>query len=145
MQLLQPGPVYTCPKREGGRRTSQNAMQPASGRPSQRERRCDWELEHLGFKEGGGGEEEVGGRVRTGVSAQHSVQRGRGGDWGLVFRGFSREVGTRWLMKVPEVQVPDSGLRQSLAFTSLIWFEERMFSLRARDCWGGRGDALVWF
>lgn len=31
MQLLQPGPVYTCPKREGGRRTSQNAMQPASG------------------------------------------------------------------------------------------------------------------
>lgn len=28
--------------------------------PSQRERRCDWELEHLGFKEGGGMEEEVG-------------------------------------------------------------------------------------
>lgn len=33
MPLLQPGPVSTCPRREGGRRTSQNAMQPASGQP----------------------------------------------------------------------------------------------------------------
>lgn len=32
MQLLQPGPVCTCPRREG-RRISQNAKQPASGQP----------------------------------------------------------------------------------------------------------------
>lgn len=33
MQLLQPGPACTCPKREGSRRISQNAKQPASGQP----------------------------------------------------------------------------------------------------------------
>lgn len=31
--------------------------------PSQKERRRDWELEHLGFREAGGRKEEVGGRV----------------------------------------------------------------------------------
>lgn len=31
--------------------------------PSQKERRCDWEPEHLGFREAGGRKEEVGGRV----------------------------------------------------------------------------------
>lgn len=46
--------------------------------PSQRERRCDWELEHLGFKAGGGGEEEVGGRVRAGVSIQRTARAGKG-------------------------------------------------------------------
>lgn len=33
MQLLQPGPACTCPKKEGGRRPSHNAAQPASGQP----------------------------------------------------------------------------------------------------------------
>ena len=68
-----------------------------------------------------------------------AYSEGGEGDWGLVFRGFSREVGTRWLMKVPEVQVPDSGLRQSLAFTSLIWFEGKMFQLKGKRLLGGWG------
>lgn len=99
--------------------------------PSQRERRCDWELERLGFKEGGGREEEVGGRV-AGLESWNSWGRGIE-DW---HSWVQQGSGTRWLIKVPEVQVPDSGLQQSLAFTPLIWFEEKMSQLNGKRMLG---------
>lgn len=47
--------------------------------PNQRERRCDWELEHLGFREGGSRKEEVSGSV-AGVEFWNSLGSGTG-DW----------------------------------------------------------------
>lgn len=117
-QLLQPGPVCTCPKREGGRRTSQNATQPASDQPPARGKGGVTEnLERLGFKEGGGREGEVGRRLLR-LESWNSQGRGRGLGTGIP--GLSREVGTKWLIKVQELQIPDSELRQSFAFTPLI-------------------------
>lgn len=55
------------------------------------------------------------------------------GDWPSQVQQGS---GTRWLIKVPAVQVPDSGLQQSLAFTPLIWFEEKMFQLKGQRMLG---------
>lgn len=67
--------------RQGRRKTSQNARQPASGQPSQRERRYDWELEHLGFREGGGREED-GGWEGDRIVLLEQPKKGKGtGDW----------------------------------------------------------------
>lgn len=49
---------------------------------SQRERRCDWELERLGFKKGGGREEEVAAGRVAGLESWNNGGRVRGiGDW----------------------------------------------------------------
>lgn len=81
--------------------------------PSQRERRCDWELEHLGFREGGSRKEEVGGRV----AGPQSWKSRKGKGLGAGIPGFCMDVGTSWLTKVREVQVPVSGPQQFLALT----------------------------
>lgn len=44
---------------------------------SQRERRCDWELERLGFKKGGGREEVAAGRM-AGLESWN-MEEGEGG------------------------------------------------------------------
>lgn len=58
--------------------------------PNQRERRCDWELEHLGFREGGSRQEEVSGSM-AGVEFWNSLGCGR--DWGLGFLGSAWKLG----------------------------------------------------
>lgn len=69
--------------------------------------------------------------------------QGRGGGLGTGIPGFSGEVGTRRLIKVQELQIPDSELQQSLAFTPLIWSDKKTSSPRARECWGFQCLGLV--
>lgn len=85
----------------------------------------------MGYKEGGGREEEVGRRV---LRLESWNSQGRGLGTGIP--EFSREVGTRWLIKVQELQIPDSELQQSLAFTPLIWFDRKMFQLKGKRMLG---------
>lgn len=49
----------------------------------------------MGFREGGGREEEVSGRV-VGLELRNSLGRGLG----IGIFGFCREVGIRWLIKL---------------------------------------------
>lgn len=98
--------------------------------PSQEERRCGWEPEHLGFREAGGRKEEVGGRV-VGLKSWNGL--GRGKRLGTGIPGFCKEVGTTWLIKVQEVQVPVSGPQQSLALTPVIWFKEKSCFCTCQD------------
>ena len=101
--------------------------------PCRRGRRWDWKLEGLGFQEGGGREEEVGGRV-AGLESWNSRGRGRRtGDW---HSWVQQGSGTRWLIKVPEVQVPDSRLRQSLAFAPPTRSEEKRFQPKSKRTLG---------
>lgn len=58
-------------------------------------------------------------------------RKGKGtGDW---YSWVVQKVGTRWLIKVQEVEVPISGPEQSLALTPLIWFEEKICFFPSQD------------
>lgn len=86
--------------------------------------------QNLGFREVGGRKEEVGGRV-VGLESWNSLRRGK--RLGTGIPGFCREVGTRWLIKVQEVEVPVSGPQQSLALTPVIWCKEKSCFCTCQD------------
>lgn len=63
MQLLQPGPVCTCPEEEGGGRPSHNAERPASGQPGTEGKEVCLGIRTVRFREGGSRKEQAGGKM----------------------------------------------------------------------------------